>query len=263
MGGWSSTHLLDVGPDVVIKRYRSWEYQQPEREWRALNLLSEHVPGLAPIPVSLDLSEALPTMVMSRLPGLSLEGPVSPVQAKAIAVAIVRVQEEIPSGIVADLPPRAGHPVELLRQVRTWAAEPLGSDADPLVAKTLADGVDWVGRSGLVELFERQGRPVFGTGDGNLGNYLWDGSEVRLVDFEYAGRSDRAYELAEITEHISVQSGLDSVLERTDLDAAETARLKQCRRLLALFWLLRILSTSRGGPGALTAQSARLLDLLD
>ena len=87
-----------------------------------------------------------------------MEGPVSAEPAKAIAGAIVRVQEAIPLGIIADLPPRAGHPVELLQQVRSWAAEPLGSDADPLVAKALAGGVDWVGRSGLVESFERQGR---------------------------------------------------------------------------------------------------------
>ncbi|WP_281367907.1 hypothetical protein [Nonomuraea typhae] len=34
----------------------------------------------------------------------------------------------------------------------------------------------------LAETLARPGTPVFGTGDGNLANYLWDGTRVGVVD---------------------------------------------------------------------------------
>ncbi|WP_371949630.1 phosphotransferase family protein [Actinomadura monticuli] len=129
----------------------------------------------------------------------------------------------------------------------------------------------WLRQPALEAVLEHPTRPVFGTGDGNLANLLWDGSEVRLVDFEYSGRSDRPYELAELAEHISVRTadgpGMERVLERFDLDAAEADKLKSCRRLLAAFWMLRIMGGDRGDPQtrakALTSQASRLLALLD
>jgi thiamine kinase-like enzyme len=36
---------------------------------------------------------------------------------------------------------------------------------------------------------------VVAHGDPNLANYLWDGTRVRIVDFEDAGRGDRTVEL--------------------------------------------------------------------
>ncbi|MFI7634275.1 phosphotransferase family protein [Nonomuraea sp. NPDC049400] len=102
--------------------------------------------------------------------------------------------------------------------------------------------------------------PVFGTGDGNIANYLWDGTKVRVIDFEYSGRSDRAFELAEVTEHIAVwendPAGMTAVLERLELTAGEAARLTECRRLMALFWLLRVRKEIR------SAQADRMLALL-
>ncbi|WP_245666915.1 hypothetical protein [Actinomadura latina] len=89
------------------------------------------------------------------------------------------------------------------------------------------------------------------------------------MDFEYSGRSDRPYELAELTEHISMRAGngpgMDRVLDCFDLDSAEVGRLTHCRRLLAVFWLLRITLNSRRSPAhgeVLRKQAARLLMLL-
>ncbi|MGW8797311.1 phosphotransferase [Streptomyces sp. NPDC055775] len=113
--------------------------------------------------------------------------------------------------------------------------------------------------------------PVFGPGDGNLANYLWDGSEVRVVDFEDSGVSDRAFELAEITEHVAswVDQPLDieTFLEQFELTAAESLRLKDCRRPLALVWLF-LLSFDKGDkprnpPGTAERQAGRLLKLLN
>jgi Ser/Thr protein kinase RdoA (MazF antagonist) len=112
--------------------------------------------------------------------------------------------------------------------------------------------------------------PVFGPGDGNLANYLWNGCRVQVVDFEDSGRSDRAFELAEITEHVGcwVERPLDvsGFLGRFDLSRAEAARLGECRRLLALVWLFLLASDDsenpRNPPGTAERQAGRLLDLL-
>jgi Ser/Thr protein kinase RdoA (MazF antagonist) len=107
--------------------------------------------------------------------------------------------------------------------------------------------------------------PVFGQSDGNLANLLWDGERVRLVDFEDSGRSDRAFELASLTEHISVwhDNGIDAaaLLGRFDLSAAESARVAFFRRAFAIFWLLVLRKRAAGGP-TLNQQADRLLGLL-
>jgi thiamine kinase-like enzyme len=112
----------------------------------------------------------------------------------------------------------------------------------------------------LEGLLAQPGTPVFGTGDGNLANYLWNGTSIGVIDFEYSGRSDRAFELAEVVEHISVwrndAAGMTAVLERFELTADEAARLTECRRLLALYWLLRTRAETKA------AQAERMLALL-
>jgi hypothetical protein len=267
----SSTHVVEIRPDVVIKRYRSRRNDEPRREWRALNLLHEHARGVAPAPISADLDAEPPTVVMSRLDGTPLKrGPVAE-SAVAVASAVARVQEAIPLRTLADLPARAGHPLELLHQVRTWCAAVQHPADNPTVTDALRGAGAWLRQPALESMLGRPTRPVFGTGDGNLANFLSDGTEVRLVDFEYSGRSDRPYELAELAEHISVQTtngpGMEYVLDRFDLDSAEADKLKNCRRLLAAFWLLRIMGNDEGDPQirakVLAGQAARLLTLLD
>jgi aminoglycoside phosphotransferase len=258
-------------PDVVIKRYRSRGNDEPHREWRALTLLHAHAPGIAPAPISADLDAEPPTVVMSRLSGTPLEhGPVADL-AVAVADAVARVQEAIPLRTLTELPARAGHSLELLKQVRTWCAAVQRPANDPTVTEALRGAEVWLRQPALEAMLGRPGQPVFGTGDGNLANFLWDGTEVRLVDFEYSGRSDRPYELAELAEHISVRTangpGMEDVLERFDLDSAEVGKLKNCRRLLAAFWLLRIMGNDRGDPqiraNVMAGQATRLLTLLE
>ncbi|WP_433413883.1 phosphotransferase [Microtetraspora malaysiensis] len=269
MGDRRNTHVVEMRADVVVKRYRSWSYGQPEREWRALKLLHEHVPGVAPVPVSAHLDEDPPTVVMSRLSGAGLEGPVTTDLADAIAETLARIHEAIPQPALTGLPPRAGDPVELLNQVRGWSVAPPDPHGDAVLSEALAAGADWVRRPTLEKSLMRPAPPVFGTGDGNLANYLWDGTDLRLVDFEYSGRSDRAFELAEVVEHISVRasrSGMTRVLDRFELSAAELRRFRECRRLLALYWLLRIPAHSQRQPGdrtdILAEQATWMLTLL-
>ncbi|RCG17914.1 aminoglycoside phosphotransferase family protein [Sphaerisporangium album] len=272
MTGPSTTHALDIGPDTVTKRYRSWEHQQPQREWRALELLAVHAPGLAPAPVRAELDVVPPTIMMSRLTGVPLGlTAVTTDQLEAMVIAITTVQETIPPHVVRELPPRPGAPAEMLQQVRAQYSRQPDLGGDPLVVKAFDAGADWLFAPEIESLLTSPSPAVFGSGDGNLGNFLWgtDG-RVHLVDFEYAGRSDRCHELAEIAEHISLWAtqALDpeTLLARFDLAADESPRLRQLRRLMACFWFLRLLpggsAHSRNPVGTLQHQAERFLILL-
>ena len=111
---------------------------------------------------------------------------------------------------------------------------------------------------------------MFAQRDGNLANHLWDGQQVRLVDFEHSGRGDRAGELADFTEHLSVwgSAGIaaEPFLARFDLSPAERRRVVTLRRVFASYWVMRLLpggpSHRRNPPGTLDRQAARLLSLL-
>jgi aminoglycoside phosphotransferase (APT) family kinase protein len=249
-----------VRSDVVIKQYRRSNHGQSEREWRALELLNEYAPGLAPVPVSADLEAEPPTVVMSRLGGTVVVGPIKGRLADALAEAVTEVQQAIPQRVLERLPARAEHPIELLDHVRSWWAAALPSDEEPAVGYALREAGSWVEQPMLEGLLAQPGTPVFGTGDGNLANYLWNGTSIGVIDFEYSGRSDRAFELAEVVEHISVwrndAAGMTAVLERFELTADEAARLTECRRLLALYWLLRTRAETKA------AQAERMLALL-
>jgi thiamine kinase-like enzyme len=51
-----------------------------------------------------------------------------------------------------------------------------------------------------------RGDVVLGQGDANLANFLWDGTQIRIVDFEDSGPSNRTFELAVLVEHLSAWS---------------------------------------------------------
>ncbi|MFC4912537.1 phosphotransferase family protein [Actinomadura gamaensis] len=262
-----NTHDVVMGQSDVLKRYRAWTLDEPAREWRALGLLSRHAPGLAPVPLAAGLGDEPPWLRMSRLDGVSITGPVQDAQLSAIAAAVLRLHTAVPARTLHEIPPRAGHPLELLRRVRAWcesftppsAGAETDPEAEPDVAAAYNATAAWAHGRDLERTLAASGTPVLGTGDGNVANYLWDGGEVRLVDFEYAGRSDRAYELAEVVEHISAWwhggTGLDRVVDAADLSGAEARRLVECRRLLASFWFFRVVDHTKGA-------ASRLLKLL-
>src|ERR1700683_1119106 len=51
-----TTHLVDIGDDLVVKRFRSWDRGEHLREWQALTLLASYAPDLAPAPLRADLT---------------------------------------------------------------------------------------------------------------------------------------------------------------------------------------------------------------
>ncbi|MFJ3173460.1 phosphotransferase family protein [Streptomyces roseus] len=265
-----STHAIDLKSDSVIKRFRRGSREECEREWRALTLLSVYAPGLAPAPRSADLAAEEPVVVMSRLPGAPLRGQLlSEQQLKALACATSEMYAAVPADELAKIPVRPGQQYELIARIRAWTprARPRVSAE---VGEAMDRGLDWLARSDLEQAAPPDVPQVFGPGDGNLANYLWDGSRVRVVDFEESGLSDRPFELAEITEHVAgwVDQPLDveMFLSQFDLSATERARLLECRRLLALVWLFLLSfddpQRPRNPPGTAERQAARLSRLL-
>jgi hypothetical protein len=259
-----TTHVIDVGDDQVVKRFRSWDRGEHLREWQALTLLASYAPGLAPAPLSADLTSVPPQVRMSRVPGLPLDGqPVTPGHLDAVAAAISRLHAAVPQDVVAGLRPQPWLEAGAADRMRSIVAGRRAPHDDVLARAAFGAGMRWLGLA--VDPRPEPRSVVFGQGDGNLANYLWDGGRVRLVDFEDSGRSDRAYELAAFAEHLSVwhDAGVETgaLLGRFELTRAEHARVLFFRRAFAFYWLVKL----HGRPGrrdALHSQAARLLALL-
>lgn len=252
-----NTHAVSVVGEVVTKRFTDGAQGAAEREWLALTLLAEHAPGLAPEPIALEPG----VVVMSRLEGTPLRGlTLGQAHLKGLAEAVGAMHEAVPARVLDGVPERPWQVVQLAARVREWCARwrPRGSRADLAVS----EGARWLdgwrpGPAGA--------RPAFGAGDGNLANFLWDGTRVRIVDFEDSGRSDRAFELAELAEHVSAWvDGEVDVLACVELDREEAARVRECRRLQALMWLFLLSGEGpRNPPGTFGRQVERVLRALD
>ncbi|NUW30417.1 aminoglycoside phosphotransferase family protein [Nonomuraea sp. SMC257] len=262
------THRVEIRDDRVVKRYIGEDTELAGREWRALTLLAEHAPGLAPQPIALEPPVPAPpgaagtgassgAVTMSRLPGVALRSlPDAGAYAAHLARAVGELHAAVPRDVLAGVPERPWHLGPLVAQVKEWCAR--WKPREPLADQAVREGARWLagwrpGDEGVT--------PVFGAGDGNLANFLWDGVRVRIVDFEESGRSDRAFELSEISQHVAMWvDGEVDVLAHVELSPAEGRRLTGCRRLHALMWLFLLSSEGpRNPPGTFRRQAGRVL----
>ena len=263
---------VDHNRSLVVKRFRSWERGEPAREWAALTLLDEFAPGLAPAPVGSDLDGDPPAIVMSWLPGAQLGtmAPLSAAQIDALALALERLWHSVPPSRISARMGPALNSAALTSQVRAMLAAEAGLGEDPVVGRAWQAGVTWLSEHATDPQASSDGAMVLGQGDCNLANFLWDGRVVRIVDFEDSGLSDRVFELAILVEHISAWSDTslvaDNVVGVFDLTNSERSRLREFRRLAALFWLILLLpdgpASDRNPPGTVARQARRLLSLL-
>jgi phosphotransferase family enzyme len=262
---------IDAEREVVVKRYVDHARGEPAREWRALRLLADHAPGLAPEPLRADLYGAPPVVEMSLLPGEPLGGAqLTAAQESALARALGQLWQSVPVDVVVAVTGEYGIGAQLAHEVSELADARPDIAPDPVIQAAYAIGVDWLTWAITVSGDPAGHQPVFGQGDADLANFLWDGVRIRIVDFEDSGLSDRAFELAVLVEHISAWFGAgldaDQFCERFDLTLAERVRLTDCRRLAALHWLLLLLqpgsvASERNPPDALLRQAERLLTL--
>ncbi|MGN9836561.1 phosphotransferase family protein [Nonomuraea sp. H19] len=254
MADLQHTHELTYDGDVVTKRYVDSKPGAAEREWRALQLLAEHAPGLTPAPIAFEDG----VVSMSRIDGVSLRGLIAreAVHAVALAEALTEMYAAVPHPVLETIPVRPWQRAAVADWIRRRAAA--WQPRDPLADRAVKEGLRWLkswrpGESGV--------RPVFGAGDGNLANFLWDGARVRIVDFEDSGRSDLAFELAELAEHVSMWvEGEVVVAPRFELGPREERRLRECRKLHAIVWLFLLSHESpRNPPGTFQRQVERVL----
>jgi Ser/Thr protein kinase RdoA (MazF antagonist) len=265
------THDLTLTDTTVTKCYRSWGRSEPEREWAALSVLAEKAPGLAPRPLDRIEIEHRPAIVMSRLPGTQLgDAPLTAAQAAGVGAAVRRLHEVATDVLPDVLGERVNGPSTFHDSVRRWMEGECELDAcaDRVVVETaVAAARSWLAGPSTTSTQQQQ---VLGLADGNLANFMWDGTTCRLVDFEDSGRSDPAYELADHVEHISFRldgrGDAGGLVATVGLGADDWDRWNEYRRLFACFWLVMLLpgnpGFSRNPPGSVEAQAVYLLDLL-
>jgi thiamine kinase-like enzyme len=264
--------IVRIGDGLVLKRYRQVDRDQPGREWRALRLLDEYAPGLAPKPVTGNLRAALPSITMGVVAGVPLgDGPVSPPEMRAIAEALHRLHTCLPRDTAAGIPLRDNDPQAALGHVADRLAQQRRPSADAVAAMAYDEAMGWLSSSAPGQVLgDEPVSAVLGRGDHNLSNFLWDGQHMHLVDFEYSGRSDRCAEIADLVEHLSARGtperAWQALLNDLDFSRSERKRLLAVRRLLAAMWFLMLLpgqsAERRNPPGTLQMQAQRLLSLL-
>jgi hypothetical protein len=272
----STQHGVEFYGDRVVKTFRAWDGGQHLREWRGLRLLHQFAPGLAPQPLRAEFDTEPPRIVMSRVPGEPLGiRPATSQQVDALVAAIEMMHRCVPGDAVGAAGPQ-DDPADIAGYLRTMLASLVRpTDGVAPVVRTAFDaaaeivGSDWARDAASIG----QPSPVLGLCDNNLANFLWDGEAVHIVDFESARGYDRAYDIADLVEHISVrwtlsapspwESVADGLLDRFDLRSDERARVRAYRPVFAAFWLFKLLSglpaDRRRPQGILEDQAGRLL----
>jgi aminoglycoside phosphotransferase (APT) family kinase protein len=262
-----STHVLTFTRDRVVKQYRSWGCGEPDREWAGLAVLHQHARGLSPQPLRRRVEHGAPVIEMTRVAGEPLGAtPLSHDQVEAVAGALAQMYQAVPGETLTSLPERRRGPGELRSLTWRWAQQ-VPQETCPPAAEAVRAAWAWLssGDSGIVPA-ER----VFTHADGNLANFIWDGQRCRIVDFEDSGVSDPAYEIADLLEHPSVRLagliGAGDLIEALGLPEAQRSRLREFRRLMAVYWLLMLLpgrpGHQRNPPGSLKRQAVHVTGML-
>ena len=270
LAGGNNGHLYRCdafGSPICVKICRIDERRRAEREWVALNLLARRVGQLVPCPLGYDPGSGAPAVTMTLVPGTPMVGrALSFEQLRALAQTILKLQTIVPADAPNFQLPRVGGAREdtswsVLRRIE-FGDDPGLADGQVAVFRPLRDR--WLASEDRAILAEDE-PVIFSRGDANLANWLWDGDEVRAVDFEYAGWSDRAWDLADLVEGIWARRTPDekwtAFVEWFDLSPEERRRFAAARRALAVFWTY--LLGQRQGPSELFwAQAARAKGLL-
>lgn len=256
------THQLAFTDTEVTKSFVSTSRGEPDREWACLQVLAEHAPGLAPRPLRRD-GDAL---ILERLAGVPLGGaPLTREQTAALATALRRLYA-VPLAAVraAGIGERHGGPTRLRSDLCTWLADDVDlapCQDPPLVGGAVAAARRWLAPH---DALPAPRLTVLGIADLNPANVLWNGAGCRLVDFEDAGLSEPAFELADHVEHLAGRRhGVydpEALVAAVGLDAAATDRFERYRTAWAVFWLVMLLPGNGGfarNPAGTTEAQAR------
>ncbi len=240
---------------VCRKVFKQDGRNREAREWWALTTLDGLGVDFAPKPIRADGA----VVDMSWVEGHPMNGvELTPEQMEAL-FRVLETLYALPIG--SDVDPIAGSPTAVTSRLRDMVAT--ASDTN----ESLRAVRRWLTGPEPVEL---AGTPLttFGRGDPNLANCLWHDGDIFLIDWEYAGRTARAYELADHVEHLQARkTDWTAFVDRFNLSADEQHLHRLSRRLLAAYWLLLLQPGTRGHglnpPGTLEAQERRVLQLFE
>lgn len=268
----SHTHDVSFAGTEVRKRFLRWSDGEADREWECLRVLWAHARGIAPRPLRRETVDGHPAVIMERLPGRPLgHQPLSAVQRDSLGRALRRLHgvplEHLTAAGIAE---RRLGPSTLPDVLIDWLSDEhdLSACQDPALVRAGLDAArEWLGNADALPAARMT---ALGIADLNPANVLWDGRTCRLVDFEDAGITDPAYDLADHVEHIAAR--LTGVFDPETLPLAagsppeDRDRMDAYRPLWAAFWLTMLLPGNggfhRNPPGTTEAQARHLMGLL-
>jgi len=256
------------GAPICVKLCKLDDRRRAEREWIAMNLLARRLGSLVPCPLGYDPGSDAPAVTMTFLPGAPLANQdLSSDQLSGLAVTL-RQLHRIGHADAPDVPwQRIGGARDetsgsILGRLMSW--DDRWDVQVAAVAAYRSLRTSWL-RSNDRAILSEPTAPIFSRGDANLANWLWDGDQVRCVDFEYAGWSDRAWDLADLIEGIWARPTPDAkwrdFVEQFGLSVGERRRFAAARRTLALLWV-SLLWQRDAPPDQLWAQVKRARCLL-
>ena len=237
-------------PDLVVKVFQAAAQREANQEGEGLTLLA--TTGLAPAPVHRDL-DGRPVVVMSRVAGTPLPAAALTEQhAAAIGAAHRRVHLATPP---APAPPEDSS----AKALRAPLLAELPEETPDVVVQAWRAARSWAVAREDADAVTPPGEARFCRGDPNLGNYLWSGLDVVLVDWENSGCNNPVLELADLAEHASTgalgEPFWHDVAAATGLRDSERLRITEARRAMACFWLVLVESRQRQGlPTTITLE---------
>jgi hypothetical protein len=244
-GGRNNATYRWDSPDgpVCVKVYRVDDRRRAEREWLSLAfLVLHHVPS-APLPLWADPGPGQTAVGMTFLPGRPFPETGARQEPLRALAAVQRQYTELP--LPAELAgleriDSASHYVHRIANI--WAPVVSTRPRDALTRDLLQILGEWE-ESGDAEVLAEPARSIFSRGDSNLLNWLWAGTGIRVVDYEFAGYSDLAFDCADLTEHISSrEAGIgdrawQEIVSLAGLADHDRRRFEAAQRTCALRWL--------------------------
>jgi hypothetical protein len=228
---------------VCVKIYRVDDRRRAEREWLSLAFLSGHQVQSAPLPLWADPHPAQPAIGMTLLPGRPFPETGDHRQPLRALAAVQRQYAELPVPRGLGTLERVDSASHYIRRITgIWAPAVASRPRDAQTRDLLQILARW-GESGDAAVLAEPARRIFSWGDSNVLNWLWDGTGIRVVDYEFAGYSDLAFDCADLTEHISSrQAGIGDqawaeVIGLAGLGDEDQRRFEAARRTCALRWL--------------------------
>jgi hypothetical protein len=270
LGGGSTHSVYALAVDGVaccLKFSAVDAARRAGREWLALQSLTAHGFRAHPRPFHYSPDPLLPAVVMARLPGRHLRlRRLTAAQLRALRALLVPLWQITPQTTARTFAPIYKDARHWLTVVQSAAQTLRPVPGDALTGEAYRLLHTWLYGPDSARLLV-PAPAVFSNGDLNPSNLLWDGQALRLLDYEFSGWSDRAFDLADLVEHNQSRRTPDAVwlafVADCDLSPEEQARFRRVRRLLAFTWLIGEWPTPDAPPDpAFLDQLARVRGLL-